>query len=253
VIDGDGNVLETEIFAYQEGNATPVQVTAVGGDGMYFGWEDLSVMPRWSNDGLDSFVSVLASTPAGGYLCRLWIDGDDITAIAGGAPAMTVADFEPVMADPPTFYAWSPDPDVLSYQRNGQVRVRELGSGPESPISDVAIYNGALPGRLHLCWSPAGDRIAFATSNTQAWGGTWTIKPDGSGLKQVKKNTGTMSYEPACWSPNGAELLLWTVQDKGFGVWYYNLARMPSAGGTLTTLTQDLEATRNKQPLGWLP
>ena len=55
------------------------------------------------------------------------------------------------------------------------------------------------------------------------------------------------------WSPNGQELLLHTIKDRGFGTWYYNLARIPAGGGTLTTLTGDLLQTKDKTAVGWVP
>lgn len=80
------------------------------------------------------------------------------------------------------------------------------------------------------------------------------MNANGSNQRQVATNTSKMEYFPALWSPDGSQLLISTVQDKGpFNPRQYQLARMPTAGGTMTVLTGDMDPQQSKTALAWFP
>jgi Tol biopolymer transport system component len=197
----------------------------------------------------------------------LWIADDDIAAIRLGAPPFTAADIEFVLPHPLGYvdYSWSNNDGMpaylkLNYDSAGNNVSRTLWVRALDPPSDVPIYTrtnaeGAISSggsSSYFQCSPDGSRIAFNTHNSSSYGGVWTIKPDGTGLLKVKTNSGTMSYSSRGWSPNSTELLLETIKAR-IGDWYYNIARMPAGGGTLTTLANDVPQTLGKTAVGWVP
>lgn len=152
--DEEGNFIGSEVYAFQEGNSEPVQLTAMAADGLCIEpyW---TALPRWSGDRQDSFISFVLlddfdtnAPDLRHHLCRIWIDGDDIAAIAAGAPPLTAAEIEFIFTDFSLFpYGWSSDPDVLAYCTTnvntlGDIRVRVLGEDPANPVADVAIVAG---------------------------------------------------------------------------------------------------------------
>jgi hypothetical protein len=259
----DPNTGFAELVGYREDGNPPVQLTAAGAD-VFLSYD---IVPRdqarWSNDGQDRFLTFRAGTIGGEFLCRLWITAADIEAIRLGAPPFTAADVELAVPLPAGVvdYAWSNDDDVLAllvndYDGNGNAIGKTIWMSDLSVSGSFPIYSrdnveGAI--KASIRWSPDGSRIAFSTHNSSSYGGAWTVAPDGSQLLKIKSNTGTMSYSSLLWSPDGSELLLHTIKDRGFGVWYYNLARIPAAGGTLTTLTSDVTQTSDKTAVGWVP
>jgi hypothetical protein len=246
-----------EIFAFRADGSSNVQLTSLAADG----FDVANAEPRWSNDLLDSSVTLLAGkdvdndSDTDACVLRLPIGGADVAAIeSGAAPRLTAADCEMLLVlppDPSFAYACSSNPSQLAYLVGSTVWVRTLAANPNDPPTDVPIHTAS---KIKLgTWAHDGSRIAFYTLNTSAYGGVWTIRPDGSGLVKVKSNSGTMSYGSPFWSPDSQELLVLTIKDRGFGVWYYNLARMPAGGGTLTTLTNDLTQSLGQSPVGWVP
>jgi hypothetical protein len=257
----------TEIFSFRDDGSPPVQLTAVG---PAIGFVGPAVTdPRWSNDGQDTFVSVHGYATINGVeganLFRLPIVGDIGAMQDLGLLPLTPADCEVIL--PPRgnpyhlpAYSWSPHASTLAYIEqyddsgntiDRTIRVRVLPVDPGDLVIDVPIYTheDLIGGPV---WSPDGSRIAFNTSNSSAWGGVWTVRPDGTGAVQVLRNSGTMSYGCSHWSPNSQHLLLRTVKAR-LGDWYYHIARMPAGGGTPTVLTKDLPQEASKWTLGWFP
>jgi hypothetical protein len=252
-----------ELFAYdEEGGA--VQLTSAGPD-VLIGMG----APRWSNDGQDRFATFHADIGGEGFLCRLWISAIDIAAIEAGAPRFTGADLEPVLPHAIGYadYSWSNNDWMLAYLKfnyddAGDITSRTIWVRTlTDPPSDVPIHTRtSAEGTImstgsgnYFQWSPDGSRIAFSTYNSSSYGGVWTILPDGTQAVKVKSNSGTLSYTSRGWSPNGQELLLHTIKDRGFGTWYYNLARMAAGGGPVTTLTSDVTQTSDKTAIDWVP
>lgn len=265
-VDIDPDTGMSEIFAFRGDGSSKVQLTSLGTDGI-----ELGDQPRWSNDLLDSSVTTQVgwdANPVDGvnetYVLRLPISGADVAAIElNPGLRLTGAECEILLAIPAASpgdssaysgYACSSDPSQLAYLMSNfnapggrTIWVRTLA---DPPVADVPIHTAA---KLNLAaWSHDGSRIAFYTVNTSAWGGVWTIKPDGSGLLQVKTNSGTMTYQSPHWSPDSGELLVQMIKSR-LGDWYYDLARMPASGGSVTVLTKDLPQTLGKSPEAWVP
>jgi hypothetical protein len=266
-VDIDPNTGFTEVFAFRGDGSAHVQLTELGAAGIQVGDQ-----PRWSNDLGDTCVTAQVgwdADPVDGtnetYVLRLPISGADVALIGSGLKfRLTGADCEVLLAIPAASpddsssyggYACSSDPSKLAYVMNNfysppggrTIWVRTL---IDPPVEDVPVHTAE---KLNLAaWSHDGSRIAFYTVNASSYGGVWTIKPDGSGLLQVKTNNGTMSYMYPHWSPDSKELLVMMMKSR-IGDWYYDLARLPASGGTLTVLTKDLPQTLGKSPEAWLP
>ena len=259
----------SEVFAFRSDGSSTVQLTSLHADGI-----ELGDQPRWSNDLLDSCVTIQVewdADPVDGesetYVMRLPISGAGVALIESGLlPRLTGSDCEILLAMPPfspgdisayAGYACSSDPSQLAYlvsnlDANGDTIDRTIWvhTLAANAPPDVPIHTAAKLGLS--AWSHDGSRIAFVTVNTSLWGGVWTIHPDGSGLLQVKTNNGTTSYQSPQWSPDSKELLVQVIKARQ-GDWYYDLARMPASGGTLTVLTKDLPQTLGKSTEAWIP
>ena len=260
-----------EIFAFRSDGSSIVQLTELGLDGF-----DCFDQPRWSNDLLDSSMTIQAvrdtdATPGPDTYFVLWlpISGADVAAIESGAePRLTGADCVPLLETPMAAspsessvyreqYACSSDPSKFAYvmdnldTNDSTLWVRTLAANPNDPPIDVAIHTTAAGLKL-ATYAHDGGRIAFTTVNTSSYGGVWTIKPDGTGLLKVKSNSGTTSYSVWYWSPNSAELLLRIIKARP-GDWYYDIGRIPAAGGSITVLTGDLAQTLGKNAPGLDP
>jgi dipeptidyl aminopeptidase/acylaminoacyl peptidase len=77
-------------------------------------------------------------------------------------------------------------------------------------------------------WSPAGDRIAFLRSR-RGEPQLWTIKIDGSGLRQLP-----MGGYYATWSPDGQWIYFSPPNERP-----WRIARQPSTGGEIENVRQD--------------
>jgi hypothetical protein len=260
-----------EVFAFRADGSASVQLTSLAADGI-----ELGDQPRWSNDLLDSSITTHAGVWVNGvretHVLRLPVSGAGVAAIeAGLAPRLTAADCQSLLAFPPAqvgdsqsyagMYSCASDPSKVAYLMNNldaeghsidsTISIRLLAENPGDPPLDMPIHTAA---KMKLeTWAHDDSRIAFYTLNSSVYGGAWTIHPDGTGLVKVISNNGTQSYRASHWSADDQELLVTIVKDRGFGVWYYNLARMPSGGGKLTILTSDLTQSQGKSPVAWVP
>jgi dipeptidyl aminopeptidase/acylaminoacyl peptidase len=140
-------------------------------------------------------------------------------AAAGGDPValspqnLSVVDlgfFDRVGAD------WSPDGGRVTFAAHDL-------SGPRSN-SAVYVVNAdgshlrrITPpgvGGLSAQWAPDGERIAF-TSGCCGLPGAWTIRPDGSGLRQVAHPANHTGFLTPVWSPDSTALLLNRLDRQG--------------------------------------
>jgi hypothetical protein len=259
-VDGETSGTSWELVAFRD-DGTSVQITACAAGGVYL---NPNAQPAWSNDQLDTFVSISAAADLDdqglkNYVVRLPIIGDIELMQDLGLLPLTASDCEFVL--PPqidlTDYAWSSDPSKLAYKMinlDGDGRevdhtiwVRTLPADPDDEAVDQPIYTAA---RMFLgAWSPDSAHISFSRPNSRTWGGVWTIRPEGSGAVQVATNSGTMTFYSHGWSPDSRELLIQSVKTSIDG-YKYQLARMPAGGGKLTVLTSDL-APDSKVSFGW--
>ncbi len=201
----------------------PCNSTLAGAD-ISFGAVGRNV-PRWSNDGQDSFVTFNAGTIAGGVSLPIVDHRRRDCSDSVGVLPFTAADIEFVLPHPVGYadYSWSNHDGMLAYLKlnydsaGNDVSRTILIRSMTNPPSDVAIYTrtnaeGAIwPPAIRAIFNglPNGSRIAFNTNNSSSYGGVWTIRPDGTGLLKVKTNSGTMSYSSRGWSPRTARNCCW--------------------------------------------
>jgi hypothetical protein len=227
---------------------------------------------RWAKD--DSFISCTANeyTPVGpgegtfvDEFGQEWLVTPGLYVAdvdwSAGTPAITplvkVLDAEltyPSQANyPKSGYPnivtcdWSPLGDQLVYDQTtqagpGKVETHEL---KVTTFSESAPATISLGWGIHPAWSPVADRIAFA-----AWNASlppelviWTVRGDGSDLRQVTSTAQDDHYWPQ-WSPDGAFIAFGRQKQsnqKGSSHWVHDIFRVPAAGGSATNLTGDVE------------
>ncbi len=108
-------------------------------------------------------------------------------------------------------------------------------------VSSLVIDNSVEP-----VYAPNGTEIAFRRAGYRITPGVYAIRPDGSGLRIIVKDSQTTaSYHPS-WSPDGASLAFRreTITQKASVYTYaYDIFTAPSAGGSgakITNLTGDI-------------
>jgi len=256
---------QSELFAYRRnpaGGVQKIQITDL------FPWIMVSNDPgrvQWSNDGADSFVSFKAVDLRAYYLTgneadlrwaifRIRVRGADIDAAAGAGLLLGVDALEEVVS---TYPGWYGDDLKHSWSPDGNQVATTLRSGATGDIGDIYAKN-LTTGQVRLLydtpinyhppefrWSPDGGRLVLST------GSIWTINANTGALLQTVLQSGTTSYTRACWSPDGTQLAIREDRHKVSGTSYF-VSRLPSTGGTLTSLSGDLNASSTKFPIGWV-
>lgn len=237
--------------------------------------------PSWSNDGLDSFISV-----CGVYIRRdvatntilegIWqlevldVSAADLDAAAAANVQPTPlgeADLFPVIAKAQlganlSDHHWSPDGTkvVCTFFDAGDPAettgatdlyvvdvTSALATGiPVDPSTGVKVFNGVSStgyGVETPRWSHASNKIALIHKAR-----LYTVNANGSGLSQLT----TISTATPVWSPNDAFLACRQTSSKGSST-YYDIVRIPNNGGTAVSLTGDINRTNPKIVLGWAP
>lgn len=124
----------------------------------------------------------------------------------------------------------APSPDgtrlCFSSDRDGEnaVYVRDLGRGAVARISDPSYWS------LGPTWS-SRDVIAYFSKKGGNQINTWTVRPDGTGAKQITNRPGE-SRQP-WWSPDGSTLAL--SADNGTGVFQIWLSAEDGANARAIT------------------
>jgi len=269
-----------ELFAYGYvgGQWTRIQVTNIASDG----YQDSYEHPQsgvWSNDGLDSFVSIRAhkhELDGNGYylpgveamhVIRLHVSGLELGRGFQPISAVNDARFEIVMTvvpsrssrdgepgwEYPIIYRHHWDPtgtklvyilEVVFYGDYGGY-YRDLFAY----VRDLTTWEDTPIGQnvenpFDCRWSPQGDKIVL----NQA-GALWTVNPDGTGLVKLL-DSNTEDYYYPFFSPDGQWLVYraHTWSPKGTQSW---IRRVPVAGGSQVNLTNDTNKYVQKYPEGW--
>ena len=105
---------------------------------------------------------------------------------------------------------WSPDGTRIAVNMLNIKAKPRNGSAIYVLNADGSNFRQITPLRLNAGspdWSPDGKRIVFNSSyEGQAAVEIYTVRPDGSGLKRVRKEPkDSFSFEPV-WSPNGKRI-----------------------------------------------
>jgi tetratricopeptide (TPR) repeat protein len=112
------------------------------------------------------------------------------------------------------------------YAPGGKARVYAEGVGEEEQVQ-LFIWRYDIPQewgpRRQLTdapqpdydpvWSPTGEWIAFVSERTGN-DEIWIIRPDGTGLKQLTRNTWEWDKHPS-WSPDGKQIVFWSNRKTG--------------------------------------
>ncbi|HEX2455556.1 MAG TPA: amidohydrolase family protein [Vicinamibacterales bacterium] len=137
----------------------------------------------------------------------------------------------------PRWTAASPDGRRLAFQAAGRVWVMDLPSGTPRRLTDASFE----PLEMSPSWSPDGSRIAFASWADKEMGHIFIVDAGGGQPRQITKQAG--EYLNTLWTPDGQQI----VMSRGAGATaagrtvsnnlYYELVRVPAAGGDVSAIT----------------
>lgn len=75
-------------------------------------------------------------------------------------------------------------------------------------------------------WSPDGEQIAFLSDRTSEYTMLWTIRPDGSGARQVlMPRSGITAVDSLSWAPDGSKIAFTGFRDGVGQIYVLDLAR----------------------------
>ncbi len=139
------------------------------------------------------------------------------------------------------FIRWagaSPDGRTLAFQALGRIYLRALPAGTPRRLTGA----GFEPLEFQPAWSPDGKWIAFTTVDDGNLGAVWRVAASGGAPERLTREPG--EYLNPAWTPDGREI----VVARGSGATargsslsrngYFDLIRIPAAGGTETDIVQ---------------
>lgn len=97
---------------------------------------------------------------------------------------------------------WSPDGSRIAFRRVGVGQglwVVDVGTGTVERLADKALQAGPS-------WSPTGEAIVFTAAGAlEPWNRElWSIRGDGTGLRQLTTDATGLGYRSVTWSPDGS-------------------------------------------------
>jgi TolB protein len=226
------------VFERRFGGARPDAIVTMGSDGSSPGLVQTTCSanpclgdnsPAWSPDGNRlvferAFGPIIDDQASGGL--------DLVTANTDGSGEQLILDIAGNAREPHDAQ-WSPDGTRIAVNvLNIKARPRN-GSAIYVLDADGSNLRRVTPMRLNAGnpdWSPDGKRIVFNSSyEGQAAVEIYTIRPDGGGLKRVRREPrNSFSFEPV-WSPDGERIAfvhgtrtqvphIWTMKRNGKGL-----------------------------------
>jgi len=186
------------------------------------------VSPSWSPDGSHIVFTMgrygLRNPNRPAQLAMVRADGSDFEMLTRGTANSGYATF-------------SPDGKRLVYRVLGSEQGLRILSLPDGRITKLTTEWDNFP-----AWSPRGDRIVFTGFRSGDFE-IYTIRPDGSGLRQLTHDHGNDAH--AVWSPDGKSILFtssrmgWKDETNGGGQSYGEVFVMREDGTHLRQLTDD--------------
>jgi Tol biopolymer transport system component len=185
--------------------------------------------PAWSPDATRlvferAFGPIIKDTAAGGL--------ELITSNADGSNEQVILKSLPLGKEPHDAQ-WSPDGTRIAVNMLNIKAKPRNGSAIYVLNADGSGFRQITPLRLNAGspdWSPDGKRIVFNSSyEGQSAVEIYTVRPNGSGLKRVRKEPkNSFSFEPV-WSPDGKRIAfahatrttpphIWTMKRNGKGL-----------------------------------
>jgi hypothetical protein len=130
-------------------------------------------------------------------------------------------------------YCWDPTGSKVAYDNSAALWVADLLG---SPHQQIAGYSHTPQ------WSPDGSKIAFTNSTL----GISTIRPQGTGLKEIIRRTNSLTFDRPFWSPDGTHIVCYGAF---VATGSLDVFRVASSGKSLTNLTNTPSTA--EYPMGW--
>jgi dipeptidyl aminopeptidase/acylaminoacyl peptidase len=105
---------------------------------------------------------------------------------------------------------WSPDGSELVYDDGGDIWVQPLDGRPARQLVGVEGQDS------RPTWSPDGSRIAFIHAGSEASGGVYVVRRDGTELRHVAA-TGIAFVGAVRWKPDGTAVVFDGTRQDGYG------------------------------------
>ena len=137
-----------------------------------------------------------------GAVAVMDVDGSNRRQLTQLRRPTSSEDFQPV---------WSPDGTRIAFQRENST----ASPRGRRAIFVVDVASGALrrvtPWKLdagdHPDWSPDGRRILFRSPSFDLGGNIYTVRPDGTGLKQLTRFASSVEVLSSSYSPYGTSIV----------------------------------------------
>jgi Tol biopolymer transport system component/imidazolonepropionase-like amidohydrolase len=155
----------------------------------------------------------------------------------------------PLSVKSPRWATASPDGQRLAFQAVGRIWVMDMRGGTPRRLTPDAFE----PLEMSPAWSPDGRWIAFTSWADHDLGHVWKIPASGGQPQRLTSDAG--EYLNPVWSPDAEEL----VVTRGSGATlrgrtvsnnlWYELARLPAAGGSATAIVTVSRPYASGRPL----